>query len=275
MRSIAGQILLWGGFLSGALATVFSTLLWSGLDIHLTDRKVETEIVEGLDRITKPEVHVIVHGVRNPSLAWEMGLRPGDRILRVDGRELSSSAAVGGPEAGKTMEFEYQRGAATRRVRLTAGEPWSTISWPWYGLSVAASILGIGLLRSGKRAAARQSGHSAASLKQLRVHLSNLVNNARKLHEEHAKMKPRETLQYIDERLADDFREFADGRDNITREYGLETFAEVMTHFAAGERAINRVWSASADGYVDEASAYIQRGLNHLTEARRVLESNA
>jgi hypothetical protein len=30
-----------------------------------------------------------------------------------------------------------------------------------------------------------------------------------------------------------------------------------MNHFAAGERYLNRVWSASVDGYVDECRAYI------------------
>ena len=30
-----------------------------------------------------------------------------------------------------------------------------------------------------------------------------------------------------------------------------------MTSFATGERYLNRVWSASADGYVDEVALYM------------------
>jgi hypothetical protein len=41
--------------------------------------------------------------------------------------------------------------------------------------------------------------------------------------------------------------------------YGLQTYADIMSEFASGERYVNRVWSASADGYGDEASAYLDR----------------
>jgi hypothetical protein len=39
--------------------------------------------------------------------------------------------------------------------------------------------------------------------------------------------------------------------------FGLQTYADIMSHFAAGERYINRVWSASADGYDEEAESYL------------------
>jgi hypothetical protein len=32
-----------------------------------------------------------------------------------------------------------------------------------------------------------------------------------------------------------------------------------MSHFAGGERYLNRVWSASADGYIDEVNAYLTK----------------
>ena len=35
--------------------------------------------------------------------------------------------------------------------------------------------------------------------------------------------------------------------------FGLQTYADIMSEFAAGERYINRVWSASADEYDNEA----------------------
>jgi len=53
------------------------------------------------------------------------------------------------------------------------------------------------------------------------------------------------------------------------------SYADVMSHYAGGERYLNRVWSASADGYVDEVNTYLDRSLEQfrlaldmLTEAR-------
>jgi hypothetical protein len=40
-----------------------------------------------------------------------------------------------------------------------------------------------------------------------------------------------------------------------------------MSHFAAGERYLNRVWSASADGYVDEVNAYMVKAEEQFSEA--------
>ena len=68
-------------------------------------------------------------------------------------------------------------------------------------------------------------------------------------------------------------RDFADGRDSITVEYGLSVFAEVMTQFAAGERAINRAWCAAADRYVDEAAACVERAVVFFHEAKRELDA--
>jgi hypothetical protein len=42
-----------------------------------------------------------------------------------------------------------------------------------------------------------------------------------------------------------------------------------MSNFAAGERYINRVWSASTDGYVDEVRMYLERAREQFREARR------
>ena len=55
--------------------------------------------------------------------------------------------------------------------------------------------------------------------------------------------------------------------------FGIQNYADVMSNFAAGERYINRVWSASTDGYVDEVREYLERahrqfieGYRHFTE---------
>jgi hypothetical protein len=50
--------------------------------------------------------------------------------------------------------------------------------------------------------------------------------------------------------------------------FGLQSYADVMSAFAAEERYINRVWSASTDGYVDEVRNYLNRATEQFREAR-------
>jgi len=40
-----------------------------------------------------------------------------------------------------------------------------------------------------------------------------------------------------------------------------------MSCFAAGERYLNRVWSASADGYVDEVNTYLDKAQSQFVES--------
>jgi len=41
----------------------------------------------------------------------------------------------------------------------------------------------------------------------------------------------------------------------------------VMSSFAAGERYLNRVWSASADGYIDEVNAYLDKAREQFVDS--------
>ena len=45
-----------------------------------------------------------------------------------------------------------------------------------------------------------------------------------------------------------------------------------MSSFAAGERYINRVWSASADGYDEEAETYLGKAAQQFVDAQQQLQ---
>ncbi len=76
----------------------------------------------------------------------------------------------------------------------------------------------------------------------------------------------------IDDRVIDHLNRFVSVRDAMKSAYGLNGFASVMGPYAGGERYLNRVWSASADGYVDEVTEYLGRALEQFRIARQVLE---
>ena len=72
----------------------------------------------------------------------------------------------------------------------------------------------------------------------------------------------------IDRLLRDDLNNFANARESMKHVFSLQSYADVMSAFAAGERYINRVWSASTDGYVDEVHNYLDRATQQIREAR-------
>jgi hypothetical protein len=73
----------------------------------------------------------------------------------------------------------------------------------------------------------------------------------------------------IDRLFRDDLSRFAEARESMIHVFGMQNYADVMSNFAAGERYINRVWSASTDGYVDEVRMYLERAREQFREARR------
>ena len=50
--------------------------------------------------------------------------------------------------------------------------------------------------------------------------------------------------------------------------FGLQKFADIMPSFTAGERYLNRIWSASTDGYMDEMLLYVENSLHQFHDAR-------
>ncbi len=147
---------------------------------------------------------------------------------------------------------------------------WGLIPWPWFAGSVAVCVVGIVLIRIGNQHGPvdiQEQGTTSASIDQLKSALKQAVAATSGVRKSLENLPPSRITAEIDDQIADHLRTFADGRDEITRHYGLEAFADVMTQFAAGERAINRAWSASADGYFDEADECLQRGEQMLQEA--------
>ncbi len=77
----------------------------------------------------------------------------------------------------------------------------------------------------------------------------------------------------IDDKLRNDLRRFADARESMVHLYGLQTYADIMSDFAAGERYVNRVWSAAADDYEAEALAYLHKAQAQFKDATERLEA--
>lgn len=269
MNSVIGQILLWIGFLSGALATVFATGDYARLGVTVADAQPENE---------GETPRVFFNNVVDDSTAFLGGIRTDDTLISFNEKAIESAAVfsklLGAYSTDAPAKFVIKREGQTQQLDVKIKSQWATINWIWYLGSAALCILGIVFVRKSKNEPQGQAAHTEVSLQQIKSHLNNLVGNLEQLNSEMKDYKPRQILNFIEDELQDDLREFAEGRDSITAEFGLQVFAEVMTEFASGERAINRAWSASADGYIEEAATCVQRALAMLKLAQKKLNTD-
>ncbi|HEX5131963.1 MAG TPA: hypothetical protein VFX92_05705 [Candidatus Krumholzibacteria bacterium] len=140
---------------------------------------------------------------------------------------------------------------ATQRV--------DTVDWKLFVPLAAVGVVGVVVARRATRSAAAHADTVAANMSDLAGAIGRIVTNVGALNRDKASIHPYDMRHRIDALLLDDLAVFAEARETIAVRFGLQPYAEVMGHFAAGERYVNRVWSASADGYVDEINDYIAR----------------
>jgi hypothetical protein len=145
--------------------------------------------------------------------------------------------------------------------------PWATLSWPAYGLALLTAIAGVFLLRSTQRRARLSSAQHADDVEQMEAALKRILRQLRVWQTSDGQLPVHEVHVQIDERLASDLGLFSDLRESLIDAFGLEEYARIMTEFALAERTINRIWSASADGYVDEVDQCLDRSTQHLESA--------
>lgn len=148
-----------------------------------------------------------------------------------------------------------------------------TVRWGLFVPAMAVGLLGVYLLKSAGRAHARSDEVLASNRLDLEQSLAAITENLEVLEQGKDRIPPYELRFEIDRRFREDITRFVEARATISHIYGLQTYADIMSAFAAGERYLNRVWSASADGYVDEAREYIARALEQFREAREKLQT--
>ena len=133
------------------------------------------------------------------------------------------------------------------------------VNWLHFGASIAAGIVGVGIVRFGRRRVTHAEGKLASNMQEITSTLQRIVDGMARLNAEKDSIDTYDMRHKIDETIAAEILAFADTRESITALFGLAVYADIMSHFAAGERYLNRVWSASADGYIDEVNAYLEK----------------
>ena len=134
-------------------------------------------------------------------------------------------------------------------------------------LWLTVGIVGVIIAQRARKAEATDVEVITTNVRAIEESLGLLAVEARKLEDEKSEVNVYDLRHRIDETFLPDLQKFVDARESIAHSYGLKAYAEVMNRFAAGERSLNRVWSASTDGYIDETSAYIEKAAIHFEDA--------
>ena len=143
---------------------------------------------------------------------------------------------------------------------------------PFLGALIAGCI-GVGIVRYTTHKAAHHEEHIQASIETISKSLRSLAEKTTALDERKDEINVYDLRHEIERELPEDIDAFVGSRESIARSFGLQAYAEVMNEFAAGERYINRVWSASTDGYIDEAHTYIGKARSQFDAAVSKLEA--
>lgn len=147
------------------------------------------------------------------------------------------------------------------------------VAWGLFLPALGLAVAGVGLVR---RARSQVLGDVAAGEWDTRVleeSIGRINGHLRAVCDRAGRGEVPETRhEWIDRVVRDDLSRFADARRALIGRHGLPAYAEVMNRFAAGERYLNRVWSASVDGYDEEARRYLDQAREQLEEVGRLLE---
>lgn len=134
-------------------------------------------------------------------------------------------------------------------------------NWMLFAPAALLAIVGVCIVKWQASGLATSESVLTANRAELAESLANIVRNLDEMINSGDKISIEKLRDEIDARLRDDLRRFADARESMIHLFSLQIYADIMSNFATGERYVNRVWSASADGYNSEARAYLRKAL--------------
>lgn len=149
-----------------------------------------------------------------------------------------------------------------------------SVAWLPYAAAIGAGAVGLFLYRRSIGAAAGDQVQVHGDLAELRDALDGICDGLEEMSGRRDAIPAHEFRFEIDRRFRDHLTRFAASRDAMKHAFGLQTYADIMSAFAAGERYVNRIWTASADGYVDEVMTYLEKARAQFLEARETFDGH-
>jgi hypothetical protein len=145
------------------------------------------------------------------------------------------------------------------------------VNWLYFILTLVVCIIGIAIIRSGQKKDTQSRETLLSNMKIIKESLNNILLNVKKIRDSINPENPQAIHTQIDELLPDYLQSFVESRQTIGHVHGLNVYADVMNFFATGERYLNRVWSASTDGYIDEVTLYMEKSEQQFEAALQIV----
>ena len=146
------------------------------------------------------------------------------------------------------------------------------VSWPLFAAAAIAAVAGVIVIKRHARSISQSEEVLETNRAELRESIDNVVRDLREIVSS-GSLRGAALRDRIDVQLRPDLVRFADARESMVHLFGLQTYADIMSHFAAGERYVNRVWSSSADGYDVEATRYLGKAEEQFADAQKQLNA--
>ena len=143
----------------------------------------------------------------------------------------------------------------------------NAVRWLWYVPALIVGAVGVAAIKINDAQQSKTEHHVTSRIETVESSLERIATNIKNLNADKHSINTYDMRYRIDELFIDDLEMFVDARESIAHRYGLAAYGDIMSGFAAGERYLNRVWSASADGYIDEVNAYLDKAQEQFVES--------
>jgi hypothetical protein len=150
---------------------------------------------------------------------------------------------------------------------LASVEDKDEVRWGYFVPAVALGVAGVVVAYLARCRARSDEEKIATNMQMIEAALAGIVENITRLSDQKQSINTYDVRHRIDELFPKDVAAFVQARESIAHVHGLSAYGDVMSCFAAGERYLNRIWSASADGYVDEVNAYLDKAQAQFVES--------
>jgi hypothetical protein len=127
------------------------------------------------------------------------------------------------------------------------------VGWASFAVALGVGVAGVALVRWRIYREASHEDKLVADVAVLADSLRGALTAVTAIDADKTKLSVYDLHHRIDGEVRDHLTTFAEARESIA--------------FRSGERHLNRVWSASTDGYVDEAHDYLGRAREQLEAA--------
>jgi hypothetical protein len=167
-------------------------------------------------------------------------------------------------------------------VGLARIQVWFGHAGIWFLVGIGAMIVGGVLARrankapAGSDAATGQDGgayRGGSGPKHVLALLDEIASTLEPLTADGLPDGSKKLADTLDALLADTVPDFLDQRELLIDKLGLETFAEMIGHFASMERGAARAWSALTDEVYSEVEPSLQKAKDGIAAAQEIAKS--